>query len=317
MLDSHFCIGDIKVNGNVILAPMVGISDMPYRILTRSMGNALSWTAFVNAQEVIYGHPHRLEDRISYKESEHPIVFQLYGSEPNLMLEAAALLLLRKPDILDINLGCSVKAISARGAGAGMLRDMQKVSCLIKNLTENLPLPITTKIRLGWDENTRNHVEIAQMLENAGSKMITVHARTRSQHFGHTADWSAIEEIKRAVKVPVVGNGDVNTSADIDRMLATTGCDAVMIGRAAIGNPWIFSNLDPVHLSAKEKISVINQHLDIMCSFYGESRAIILFRKHASGYLRHFYINRDQRAEILQATSKESFLFLLSKHTLQ
>lgn len=295
---------------------MVGISDKPYRLLTRRMGNALSWTAFVNAQEVVLGHPHRLEHRLAYDDNERPIVFQLYGSDPNLMLEAATLLLKREPDILDINLGCSVKAISARGAGAGMLRDMHKVTRLIESLAEGLPIPVTTKIRLGWDENAQNHVEIARLLEKAGSKMITVHARTRSQHFSHTADWSAIEEIKRAVRVPVVGNGDVNTPADIDRMKEATGCDAVMIGRAAIGNPWIFSQKDPASISVKEKIDTIKMHLELMCSFYGENRAIILFRKHAAGYLQHFCINREQRVEILQATSKESFLALLSMYTI-
>lgn len=295
---------------------MVGISDKPYRLLTRRMGNALSWTAFVNAQEVVLGHPHRLEHRLAYDDNERPIVFQLYGSDPNLMLEAATLLLKREPDILDINFGCSVKAISARGAGAGMLRDMHKVTRLIESLAEGLPIPVTTKIRLGWDENAQNHVEIARLLEKAGSKMITVHARTRSQHFSHTADWSAIEEIKRAVRVPVVGNGDVNTPADIDRMKEATGCDAVMIGRAAIGNPWIFSQKDPASISVKEKIDTIKMHLELMCSFYGENRAIILFRKHAAGYLQHFCINREQRVEILQATSKESFLALLSMYTI-
>jgi len=210
----------------------------------------------------------------------------------------------RKPDILDINLGCAVKAISARGAGSRMLRDMQNVFSLISTLTKELPIPVTTKIRLGWDETTKNHVEIAQMLEDAGSSLITVHARTRSQHFQHEADWHAIAEVKQAVQVPVIGNGDVKTVQDIDSMLNHTGCDAVMIGRAAIGNPWIFSRLPAVDISNSAKLESMQKHFTLMDDFYGESKAVLLFRKHAAGYLHHFAINRDERAVILKSTTK-------------
>lgn len=282
---------------------MAGISDMPYRLLTRDMGNALSWTAFVNSTEVIGGHPHRMDDRLSYSDSEKPVVFQLYGNDNQTILKAAILLLDRKPDILDINLGCSVKAISARGAGAGMLRDMHNVFSLIAALTKELPIPVTTKIRLGWDETTKNHVEIAKMLEDAGSSLITVHARTRSQHFQHEAEWHAIAEVKQAVQVPVIGNGDVRTVQDIDSMLSQTGCDAVMIGRAAIGNPWIFSRLPAVDVPSKVKLETMQKHFVLMGDFYGESKAVLLFRKHVAGYLNHFSISRDERAAILKSTS--------------
>jgi len=214
------------------------------------------------------------------------------------------MLLDRKPDILDINLGCSVKAISARGAGAGMLRDLNNVHALISTLTKELGIPITTKIRLGWDENTKQPVEIAKMLEDAGSRLITVHARTRSQHFQHNADWSAIYEVKKAVGIPVIGNGDIKQPEDIEAMLNMTGCDAVMIGRAAIGNPWIFSRVDPSDVSPAEKVSIMKEHFELMSDFYGDSKALLLFRKHAAGYLNHFSLNRNDRAAILQSTGK-------------
>jgi nifR3 family TIM-barrel protein len=312
-MSSDFLIKNIMIYGDVILAPMVSISDMPYRLITRKLGNALSWSAFVNAQEVIYGHPHRLKDRLQFIESERPFVMQLYGNDIDMMIAAAKTLMLRQPDILDINLGCSIKAISARGAGAGMLRDMPKVINLIQSLCNILPVPITTKIRLGWDELTKNPVDIAQTLQEAGSSMITVHARTRSQHFDDIADWEAIHQIKAAIDVPVIGNGDIKTPADIDRMKSTTGCDAVMIGRAAIGNPWLFSRRDVDTVPIQEKFDVIKEHLNLMCECYTEKRGVLLFRKHAAGYLSHLLISHNQRTEILKANTKESFLSLLKK----
>jgi len=299
-----FYLGSFHIPGDVILAPMAGISDMPYRLLTRRFGNTLSWTAFVNSTEVIGGHPHRLADRLTFASEEKPIVFQVYGSDNQNILDASRMMLDRKPDILDINLGCSVKAISARGAGAGMLRDLNNVHALISTLTKELSIPIITKIRLGWDENTKQPVEIAKMLEDAGSRLITVHARTRSQHFQHNADWSAISEVKKAVGIPVIGNGDVKYPQDINLMKNTTGCDAVMIGRAAIGNPWIFSRVDPSDVSPAEKVSVMKVHYELMSDFYGGSKALLLFRKHAAGYLNHFSLNRNDRAAILQSTGK-------------
>jgi nifR3 family TIM-barrel protein len=312
-MSSDFLIKNIMIYGDVILAPMVSISDMPYRLITRKLGNALSWSAFVNAQEVIYGHPHRLKDRLQFIESERPFVMQLYGNDIDMMIAAAKTLMLRQPDILDINLGCSIKAISARGAGAGMLRDMPKVINLIQSLCNILPVPITTKIRLGWDELTKNPVDIAQTLQEAGSSMITVHARTRSQHFDDIADWEAIHQIKAAIDVPVIGNGDIKTPADIDRMKSTTGCDAVMIGRAAIGNPWLFSRRDVDTVPIQEKFDVIKEHLNLMCECYTEKRGVLLFRKHVAGYLSHLLISHNQRTEILKANTKESFLSLLKK----
>ncbi len=193
--------------------------------------------------------------------SERPIMFQLYGSDIEQMVAAAKKLLARKPDILDINLGCSVKAISARGAGAGMLRDVESVSKLILNLSHDIPLPITTKIRLGWDEKNQNYMEIVRALEESGSSLITVHARTRMQRFTAAANWDAIKQIKEIVSVPVIGNGNVKTPDDIAAMISTTGCDAVMVGRAAIGNPWIFAKLDADRVTLSERYLVIEEHL--------------------------------------------------------
>ncbi len=303
MPPSSFKIGKLLIAGNVILAPMVGISDYPYRTITKKFNNAISWTSFVNAKEVVSGHPHRLRDRLWFAADEKPIIFQLYGEDCEMMKEAAMQLLPYQMDILDINLGCSVKKISARGAGSGLLRDFVKLKDLIKRLSSDYPLPLTTKIRLGWDDQQKNYAELATLLAESGSQLLTVHGRTRAQGFKDQADWQAIKEIKQTADIPVVGNGDVKNANDIERMFQITNCDAVMIGRAAIGNPWIFSRKDPKDIAWKLKIDTILEHTELMRSFYGNERSLILFRKHLAGYMRNLDCDHSSSVSLLQSNT--------------
>jgi nifR3 family TIM-barrel protein len=214
------------------------------------------------------------------------------------------------PDIIDINMGCYVKSISERGAGSGMLRDPDKIAQLFRRLSAVLRLPVTGKIRLGWDDASRNHVENAKRLEDNGASLIAVHGRTKAQGYNGSADWDAIAEVKQAVKIPVIGNGDVKTAADVVRIRAHTGCDGVMIGRAAIGNPWIFAGKDREQVTLEEKIALMRRHLDLNLDFYGPKSGLVLFRKHAARYIRDLPNEADLRAPLLTAETVEEFELL-------
>ena len=281
---TRFHVGPIPIRGGLILAPMDGFSDLPFRSICRALGSAISVTAFVSAQDLIAGSA-RAWHTLRYLPEERPVAFQIFDSSPERLLEAGRLALGRSPDILDINMGCSVRCVSGRGAGAGLLRDPEKIARIITDLSRELPIPVTAKIRLGWDDSCRNYLEVARAVEESGGAMLAVHARTRAQAYGGEADWDAIAAIKQAVSIPVVGNGDVRTLEDIDRLQRLTGCDAVMIGRAAMGNPWIFSGRSRPEVSLEEVAGVVHLHLDRMVEFHGADEAPTLFRKHLVRYL--------------------------------
>jgi tRNA-dihydrouridine synthase B len=307
-----FFIREIPIYGDVILAPMDGYSDMPFRSLARELGSAMSYTEFINAIDVIYTHPH-LEEKLAFLENERPIVFQVFDDDPDRLVKAVLKLSLRRPDIIDINMGCSAKCVSGRGAGAGLLRTPEKIALIFKRLSQALDIPVTGKIRLGWDENSLNYLDVARIIEDNGGQMIAVHGRTRAQAYSGQADWEAIARVKQAVAIPVIANGDVRTVADIDRIKALTGCDGVMIARAAIGNPWIFSRIDRDQVSADLLKQTMHQHLERMLSFYGAERGQVLFRKYASRYLLPYRLSGELRQSIMTSERKEQFLDLLDQ----
>jgi nifR3 family TIM-barrel protein len=239
------------------------------------------------------------------------VVFQIFDSEPDRIVEAALRLQERGPDIIDVNMGCSAKCVSGRGAGAGLLRTPQKVAQIFKELSTRLEVPVTGKIRLGWDEQDRNYLLIARIVEENGGALLAVHGRTKAQGYTGQADWDAIAEVKQSVSIPVIGNGDVRTVADVERIQSYTGCDGVMIGRGAIGNPWIFSRLDRAEVPPQDVREVMLRHLDRMLSFYEGDYGLILFRKHASRYLSPFPLSPDLRARLMTAEQPEEFLSLL------
>ncbi|MEJ2600067.1 MAG: tRNA-dihydrouridine synthase family protein [Anaerolineales bacterium] len=289
---------------------MDGFSDLPFRSMCRELGSAMSYTEFVNALDVLQGNPHYAR-KLEYLPEERPVVFQIFDNDPQRLLEAALRLQERGPDIIDINMGCSVSTVSGRGAGAGLLRTPEKIAQIFALLSRNLNVPVTGKIRLGWDDEQRNYLETARAIEENGGALIAVHGRTRAQHYGGRADWDAIAEIKASVSIPVIGNGDVRLVMDIERMKAHTGCDAVMIGRGAIGNPWIFSGLDRHEVPPEQVRATMLRHLERMLSFYDGDYGLVLFRKHASRYLSPLLLTREQRKRLFTAERPDQFLGLL------
>ncbi|MEJ2011572.1 MAG: tRNA-dihydrouridine synthase family protein [Anaerolineales bacterium] len=283
-LQPQFWIGKIPVYGDLVLAPMDGFSDLPFRSICREHGSAVSYTAFVGAIELLNGVETAWHE-LNYLPEERPVVFQLFDSEAERLLQAARDVMRLEPDAIDINMGCSVRRVAGRGAGAGLLRDPIKIERILRSLVRALSIPVTAKIRLGWDDGERNYLEVARAIEAAGASLIAVHGRTRAQGYSGSADWDAIAEIKSAISLPVIGNGDVRTLDDIDRIKAHTSCDAVMIGRAAMGNPWIFQRKPRHHVSVEELSHVIELHLTRMLKFHGQVAGMLRFRKHLKRYL--------------------------------
>ncbi len=310
MSEPVFWIGSLPVSGDLILSPMDGFSDLPFRSVCRGLGSALSYTEFINALDILQRHPF-VDEKLAFLPEERPVVFQIFDSEPERLLEVALRLQERGPDVIDVNMGCSARTVSGRGAGAGLLREPAKIARIFSLLSRALEVPVTGKIRLGWDDESRNYLDVARAVEENGGKLIAVHARTRQQGYDGQADWQAIGEVKAAVSIPVLGNGDVRSVADIDRMKALTGCDGVMIGRSAVGNPWIFSRLDRLEVTGEQVLQVIELHLQRMVSFYGENRGLVIFRKHANQYLTGSGLSSEMRRAILTTSSPDEFLSLV------
>ena len=304
-----FCVRDVPVCGDLILAPMAGFSDLPFRMICRECGSAMSYTEFASVEGILWDSK-RTRLILAYREVERPVTFQIFGVDEEALVKSAQIVEAWGPDIIDINLGCSTPKISGRGAGAGLLRDPAKIGRIFSRLSHTLRVPVTAKIRLGWDDRSRNHVEVAHILEDNGAALIAVHGRTRQQNYSHPADWDAIAEVKQAVRVPVIGNGDVRCVADIERMKRQTGCDGVMIGQGAMGHPWIFQRRDFDDVPFAEKAAMVRRHLAAMVELYGEEKGVVLFRKHAVRYVRGVrdsaqvrrqLLTRDTAAEVSQA----------------
>jgi tRNA-dihydrouridine synthase B len=307
-----FWVRDVPVYGRLILSPMAGFSDLPYRSLCYDYGSAMSYTEFVSAEAINAGSNERTDRMLAYLPHERPMVFQIFDNSVEGLVEAAQRIEPLGPSIIDINMGCSVRKVSGRGAGAGLLREPAKVGRIFRTMTQALSVPVTGKIRLGWDEQTRNYLQVAQEMVENGAGLIAVHGRTKEQGYSGNADWDAIAEVVEAAPVPVVGNGDVQSVADIDRILAHTGCAAVMIGRGAIGHPWIFQRRNRHEIPFSEKALFISRHFERMRSFYGEALALILVRKHIAKYLKGYANIQDLHLKMVQVESVADFYENLS-----
>lgn len=308
-----FFVGGLNISGDLILSPMDGYSDSPFRAMTRRLGSAASYTEFINAVDIANGHPF-IEERLSFTDVERPVFYQLLDNSIDRLVEVAFRVQEeRKPDTIDINLGCCARSVVGRGAGAGLLRHPQMVAELFRRLSQSLAIPVTAKIRLGWDHASRNYLDIAKLLQDNGCALIAVHGRTRMQLYQGMADWDAIAEVKQAVSIPVIGNGDVLTVSDIDRMKAHTRCDAVMIGRSAIQNPWIFSRMDRENVPLPVVHETMVGHLADMLSFYGQRMGLIRFRKFANGYMKIYSLEKPVRQALLTCESPEQFRELLAE----
>lgn len=278
-----FYVGSLPIYGDVILSPMAGYSDVPYRAICRAYGSAMQYTEFVPV-EALMGKRNRFWDRLDFKPGEYPKVFQIFGNDPQMILKAAVRVQALEPDIIDINMGCSTKRVSGRGAGVGMMRNPAVIAETFRLLSTHLNIPVTGKIRLGWDDQI-NFLEVGKILEENGAKLVALHGRTKEQKYTGRANWDAIARLKQTLSIPVIGNGDVVEPADIDEMKAYTGCDGVMVGRGAIGNPWLFGRKARTSLTLADLVACVELHLQEMVAYYGERFGLLQFRKHFKRYM--------------------------------
>lgn len=311
MISPTFYIHNIPIYGDTILSPMEGYSDQPYRRLCRQMGSAMSYSEFINARDILEGCPY-ISRKFTYNLDERPVVFQIYGDNAIALLEVALRLQEYGPDIIDINIGCPSRAVSGHGAGAGLLRTPVKIARIVRKLSRALSVPLTAKMRLGWDDASRDYLLLARIIEENGGAMIAVHGRTKRQGYTGAVDLDAIAEIRQALSIPVVANGDIQTVADIDHMLTHTGCPAVMIGRGAIGNPWIFAHQDREQISPQQVQEIMLHHLSAMLDFYGPE-GLIYFRKHTSRYLAPYELPAELRLRLLTRENVGEFVALLEE----
>jgi tRNA-dihydrouridine synthase B len=309
-----FWVRDLPIFGDLILSPMDGYSSWPFRSLCRELGSAMSYTEFVNVSDIL-ARPGYVLPKMQFTADEHPVVIQIYGDDPDRILEAALEVQELEPDIIDVNMGCPSKSIANRGAGVGLMRTPLKIARIFRKLSNALEVPVTGKIRLGWDEDCLTYKLVAQIIEQEGGQLLAIHGRTKKQAYGSTANWDAIAEVVQSVSIPVIGNGDINQVVDIQRMKDHTGCAAVMIGRAAIQNPWIFSRLDREQVSVRQVKETMLIHLERNLAFYGPERGLKLFRKYAAQYLTPYRLDKATRQKLLTRQQPEEFLALLDEIT--
>lgn len=288
---SSLTIGNVTLENNMILAPMAGVTDLPFRLLCKKQGAGLVCMEMVSAKAILYRNKNT-EELMRILPKERPVSLQLFGSEPEVMGEIAAQIQERPFDILDINMGCPVPKVVGNGEGSALMKNPKLAEEIIRRVVQASRKPVTLKIRKGFDEEHINAVEIAQRAEEAGAAAIAVHGRTREQFYSGKADWSIIAKVKEAVDIPVIGNGDVDSPESAAKMLRETGCDGVMVGRAARGNPWIFREIVsyletgeiPERPTPQEKCACILEHAALMREYKGEYTAVREMRKHVSWY---------------------------------
>jgi tRNA-dihydrouridine synthase B len=281
-------IGNLQLNNHLVMAPMSGITDYPFRQLVREMGCGLVFTEMVSAEGLLL----KGEALLRIEKDDHPVSVQVFGSNPAVLAEAAARAEASGADAIDLNAGCPAKQVVKTGSGVDLMRFPEKVKRILTEMRNRVKIPLTIKIRSGWDEEHINAVEISQIAEHCGVDAVFLHPRTRVQAFHGQADWNLIGEVKRAVRIPVIGNGDVSTSSLAEKMVEEAGCDGVMIGRGVLGNPWIFKieNSGPLEkeaaISLEEKRRMIDHHFSLLQTHYGEKGAVIKIRKHLYWYTK-------------------------------
>ena len=316
-------IGNVEIKNRIVLAPMAGISNTSYRKIIKEMGAGLIYAEMVSDKAITYGNE-KTFDLLKMDESERPIAQQIFGSDVDSFVTAAKKIETEmKPDIIDINMGCPVPKIAVRSqAGSALLKNPEKIYEIVASVVKAVNIPVTVKIRSGWDNNSINAVEVAKQIERAGAKAITIHARTRAQGYSGKADWNIIKSVKESVSIPVIGNGDVTSCYLAKKMLDDTGCDAVMIGRGVLGNPWLIkecvdyleNGTEPTEIQPQEKIAMLKRHFDLLVQDKSEKQAILEIRTHALWYIKGLKGSAAIKNQICQTKNKEDMFNILDNY---
>lgn len=316
-------IKNVEINGKIVVAPMAGISNMTFRRICKSMGASLVVAEMVSDKAITYGNEKTFE-LLRMNDDERPISQQIFGSDVKSFVEAAKIVEEKmKPDIIDINMGCPVPKVAVKNqAGSALLKNPEKVGEIIKAVVGAVNVPVTVKIRSGWDQSSINAVEIAKIAEANGASAITVHARTRAQGYAGKADWNIIKEVVNAVNIPVIGNGDVVSCYDAKKMLDETGCSAVMIGRGLLGNPWLIkecveylkSGKLPEVIDYNEKIDMMEYHLNKLCEDKTEKQAVLEIRNHLLNYLKGLPENKEVKNQVCRCKSRLEIIKVLENY---
>ena len=314
-------IGEIKLAAPLALAPMAGITDLPFRLICRRLGCGMTVSEMVSAKGLLYKNV-KTTEMLRIDDGERPTAIQLFGSVPEELAEAARMVEASGADMIDFNMGCPVPKIVNNGEGSALMKQPQLAHDILAAMVKAVNIPVTVKFRAGWDDSSRNAVEIAKAVEAAGVSAVAVHGRTRQQFYEGKADWGIIAEVKQAVKVPVFGNGDIFTVDDGLRMLAETGVDGLMIGRGADGNPWIFRELAavlrgeerPAAPSLQERLAQAAEHLDMLIDYKGEHISVKEMRRHISAYLKGLPHAAEFRGRFHKVDTREQFMELLAEY---
>jgi len=316
-------IGNVELENNIFLAPMAGVTDQPFRILCREQGCALVYSEMVSAKGIMYNNENTT-DMLQIHHSERPTALQLFGSDPKILADMAKRIESYPIDIIDINMGCPAPKIVKNGEGSALMKNPKLIGQIVKAVSGSIKKPLTIKIRKGFDENCLNALEVAQIAEENGAAAVAVHGRTREQYYSGAADWEIIKQIKEKLTIPVIGNGDVNSPQKAKEMFEYTGCDAIMIGRAAQGNPWIFGSVinyiktgeilpEP---SAEERVNTIIRHCKMLIEFKGEYIGIREMRKHVAWYTKGLPNSAEFRVKVNYAQTLAELEELLYKYLL-
>lgn len=314
-------IGNLNLDNRVFLSPMAGVTDLPFRLICKEQDCGMLYTEMVNAKALCYDDQNT-KKMLKIEEEEHPVAIQIFGSDPEYMGGAAKILNSYPNEILDINMGCPAPKVVKNGDGSALLKNPELAAKVLKAVVGNSEKPVTLKIRKGWDDTCINAVEIAKIAEDCGISAIAIHGRTREQYYSGKADWDIIRQVKENVSIPVIGNGDVFEVEDAINMLNQTNCDAIMIGRGAQGNPWIFKRINHYMQTGEilpeptleEKINIAKKHLKLAVEEHGEYVAVREMRKHIAWYLKGLRNSARVRDEINKIESYEEVVNKLESY---